>query len=282
MRKILTKIQLSLLLVVASCAAPTAQSIPSTEPYPAGPIQSNHKQSLPTNTPEPTLTSTPSPPSDTPEPSPISTLSLPSMEEIESEQIETSSEDRILRGTLIKRGDVAVILAPMFDRTRNSWMTFAHTIAMSGFTVLAFDYPGFGASSGEFRWSNVNTDTAAVIDYLHQRGYKQIVCIGASLGAFGCLGAALLDPSLKGLVIISDGLTTVSDNEAAVLLMPKLYIVADEPDDIKIPMEETFQKLPEPKQFEKLEVKSHGTNLFRSEKGEEFQDLLLDFLENLP
>lgn len=253
------------LLLFSGCANSATEVIPTTEP--ATPLP-------PTDTPEPVATQAPT---DTPEPTATATIAYTPTAEIKTEQVEVPYEDRIIRGTLVGDGEIVVVLAPMFGENRSSWIAFAKHLASLGHTALAFDFPGFGASTGEFNFTATTFDALAVIDFLYEQGYEQIVCMGASIGASACYEVAVLRPNLAGLVIISAPVETTPE-EAAILLMPKLLVTGDEP-DVKGPMKETYQLLPAPKQFELINEKRHGTEMLNT--GDELRDILVDFLENL-
>ena len=261
------------MLLFSGCANPATEVISSTQPTEIDtPLP-------PTDTSEPVVSPTSQPPTDTPEPTATATTAYTPTPEIKTEQVEVPYEDRIIRGTLVGEGEIAVVLAPMFGENRASWMPFAKHIASLGFTALAFDYPGFGASSGEFNWTAVKFDTLAVIDFLHERGYERIVCMGASIGASACYETAVLRPNMAGLVVISSPVEATAE-DAAILLMPKLLVTGDEP-EVKGPMKENYQLLSAPKQFKSINNKAHGTNLLNTDARDEFIDILVDFLENL-
>jgi pimeloyl-ACP methyl ester carboxylesterase len=199
--------------------------------------------------------------------------------DVRRDNIEAAYEDRVIRGTLLGDGEVAVILAPMFELTRSSWMSFAKELAATGYTALAFDYPGFGTSDGNFDWNKLDKDTAAVIDYLVERGYEKIVCIGGSSSAYGCLGAAYLRSEIAGLVLISDGISDPTKTENAGLLMPKLLVYGDEDAEVTDIMDALYAGFPDPKLLVVLPEKSHGTNLLS--ESDELQPILMEFLEGL-
>jgi pimeloyl-ACP methyl ester carboxylesterase len=219
-------------------------------------------------------------PTDTSTPTAAPTVAPTPTRAIYQEQIEVAYEDRVIRGTLVGEGGTAVVLAPMIAHSRSSWMPFAEHLATQGFTALAFDFPGSGAS-GEFSWSSPPFDVVAVIDFLRERGYERIVCLGASLGAFGCFKAAVLRSDLAGLVIIADGITATTGEEAATLLMPKLFVRGRDANDIVQAMHDVYQLVPTPKEFVTLSAPAHGTDLFHSDDKDEFRDLLVEFLESI-
>lgn len=260
-----------LLILLSACGSASADTIPTTVPT---------DTAVPppaTSTPEPTQTEKPSP-TDTPVPTPTASITPTPEPKIKSEQVQVTYEDKVIRGTLVGEGDIAVVLAPMFGEPRGSWIDFAKYIASLGYTALAFDFPGTGTSSGNFSFDGTTFDALAVIGYLREQGFERIVCMGGSLGGGACFEAAKIDLNLAGLVILSSPFNTTAE-EVSELVMPKLLVVGNEPSDVTGPMRETFKLLPDPKQFETIPQKAHGTQLLTA--GDELRDLLVEFLENI-
>ena len=270
---------LLMLLLISACVQPADVITPSVLP-------TKTSTTLPpteTMTPQqPTNTSTPLPPTGTPtlQPTVTATNAATATPDILRELIEIPYEDRVIRGTMLGDGEIAVILAPMWGEDRSSWLKFAKHIAPLGFTALAIDFPGAGASTGDISFTKVNFDVVAVIDFLKELGYEQIVCMGASMGAGACFEAALLRPGLAGLVVVAAPPETTAD-EAATLLMPKLFVVGDEP-EVKSAMSKDYQILPMPKEFKTLADTAHGTDLLNTDSREEFSNILVEFLDGLP
>ena len=256
MKKILALCILLMLLVACAPEAP-----PSTSTLP------------------PANTATLEPPTDIPEPTATTTPDYTPTPDIPRELIEVPYDDRIIRGTMVGDGPVAVILAPMFGETRANWMPFAKYIATLGYTAVAIDFPGSGISTGSFSYSKVNTDVVAVFDFLKARGYEKIVCMGGSLGAGACFQAARMRPEMTGVVVIAAPPVT-TEEEATMLTMPKLFLVGKEP-DLKKEMDAIYALLPEPKEFKTINNPAHGTNLLHTDAAEEFMGILVEFLESL-
>ena len=260
------------LLLISSCAQPEAEianetqvEIVSTTQPPAPTSTSTSKPTLP-------------PPTDTPGPTELPAPTGTAVNSVKKEQISVPRDENIIRGTMVGDGEIAVVLAPLFGESRGRWLKFAEYIAPLGYTAVAFDFPGpYGSSSGEFKFDQVQFDALAVIEYLRELGYEHIVCMGASIGADACFKAALIDPSLAGFVVISAPEET-TEEEAAVLSMPKLLISGDE-QDVKGPLETTYQLLPDPKQFVFINQKAHGTEMLNT--GDELRDILVEYLDDL-
>lgn len=236
----------------------------------------------PSNTPGPTETHPSLPPTSTPEPSLTATVQAIATPDIPSEQVQVPYEDRVIRGTLLGDGETVVILAPIFNTTRAVWMSFAKHIASLGYSVLAFDFPGYGASTGDFSWSKIGPDVSAVISYLQQeRGFERVVCVGASIGGSACFEAAFSASNLSGLIILSAPLEPPPEEALANLTMPKLMVIGtlrdEEHEDVEGLMREIFSSMPEPKQLEP--VQQRGSDLVPV--NDDVRDLLVAFLDNL-
>jgi pimeloyl-ACP methyl ester carboxylesterase len=127
----------------------------------------------------------------------------------------------------------------------------------------------------------------AAIQFLQERGYQRIVCMGASMGGTACLRAAL-DHELAGLVVIASPLssgtpTDTKSDELSGLTLPKLFICAenDRYSQVIPQMKQMFDLSPDPKQLKFFPGTAHGTELFDTEHGDEFRQLLLNFVEGL-
>lgn len=262
------------LLLFSGCAQASTEVINTTLPT------ETNSPLPPSDTPEPVASPTPQIPTDTPEPTATATIAYSPTPDIPKESVEVTYEDRVIRGTMVGDGDLAVVLAPMFGQSRGSWAQFADHIASLGFTTLAFDFPGpFGTSSGEFKFDGVQFDAIAVINFLRERGYERIVCIGASIGATACFEAARIDTTLAGFAVISAPVE-VTPEDATALLMPKLLVSSiDNEMDVEGPLRDAYQLLSNPKQYEHINQEAHGTELLNT--GDELHKILVDFLENL-
>ena len=123
----------------------------------------------PTSMPERTMT---------PEPVPTATS-------VSAETVTFTTEDNVaLSGTLFGDGKIAVILAHQGTPGTNqtAWHPFARLLSEHGYAVLAFDFRGVGQSAGKLVYRNLAMDVSAAVQFLQNRGYQKIVCIGASMG----------------------------------------------------------------------------------------------------
>ena len=211
---------------------------------------------------------------------------------IPSEQVTFITEDHVtLSGTLFDNGKVAVILAhqgtPGADKT--TWYPFARLLAERGYTALAFDFRGVGQSQGTLRYRDLAIDVKAAGQFLRERGYSQIVCIGASMGGTACISNAVHDEYM-GLVTLASTMMAgsgnnslqLADEDIAKLKLPKLFITAD--GDYPTVVHDTKRMVElstEPKSLLLLPGTQHGTNLFSTNAGETLTTAILEFLDNL-
>jgi dienelactone hydrolase len=227
---------------------------------------------------------------------PTSLSGITNTHQVTAEEISFTTEDEVkLAGTLylLRESNIAVVLAHQgtTGADQRTWQPFAKLIAEKGFTALTFDFRGRGQSEGFLRVERLDKDIRAAIEFLHNQGFKRIVCIGASMGGSACLKTAL-DTDLTGLVIIASPMNLghyrdVGPEDFPKLTMPKLYVCAENdtadghPTGLANPITSMYKISPEPKGIRLFPGTAHGTELFDTEYGNEFRELLVDFLEGL-
>jgi len=263
------------LLLLVGCTSPQQPASPTT-------IITQKVLSL-----SPTIPSSLTPkPSATPSPTP----------EISGIEVNFTTEDgKKLAGTLFEPGlaDIAVVLAHQgtTGTDQKSWQPFAKEISGRGFSSLTFDFRGRGDSEGPFVVSEIVKDLDAAVNFLHQQGYERIVCIGASMGGSACLATAL-DNNYEGLGVIASprklsATVGIRVSEFPMLTMPKLFVCAEKDQVAGMPSglaRETvamYDASPHPKQIAIIPGTEHGTFMFAGEFGDEFREVLLNFLDGL-
>jgi len=121
--------------------------------------------------------------------------------------------------------EVTVVLAHMRGANRATWDPIIGPLNDAGNTTLAFDFRGYGESTGE-RDTHLDTDLAAAVNRARADGASKIVIIGASMGGTAVLeGGARL--SADGVVAISapaEFLGLDGGAGAALLTVPTLLI----------------------------------------------------------
>jgi pimeloyl-ACP methyl ester carboxylesterase len=194
-----------------------------------------------------------------------------------------------LTGIVYGQGDTAVILAHMMASEQAAWQPFAQELAEKGYTALTFDFRGNGRSGGKLNYVALDKDVQAAIAFLHDHGFSQIVCVGASMGGTACAKAAIT-PGLAGLVVISSPITVSTMSSGGIrlvisdfkkLTLPKLFVVAKGDSDVFESVKTMHDLSPKPKQVTVLPGSAHGTNILSSADGLALRDLLLEFLQGL-
>ncbi len=283
--KFVSTIILVLALSLTACGSQASETqIESSPQQTSNDVAST---SLPSKPILPSVTPTLPPQTSTATTAPTSTIPPSATPEVRVELVNFTTSDNIkLAGTLFGEGGLAVILAHMGmpDVDQQSWQPFARSLAARGFTVLTFDFRGRGESTGFLEYNKLPYDMDAAIQYLNERGFSRIVCVGASMGGTACMRAAL-DHDLVALGVIASVLSNgkpneVSTNEVRQLNLPKIFVYGmnDFP-AVVMDMKIISEFATEPKILQVYPTSAHGTNIFATEYGSQFSELLTNFLE---
>ncbi len=279
---------LIVLATLSGCVSPQsppspASPVPTITPLPPTPTTAPPPTEIPTQTPEPSPTETQGP---TAEPSPTGTPDVP------FETVSITTEDGIdIAATLFGEGDRAVILLHMGKGTvarisQKSWHPFARYVAEHGYAALTIDFRGRGQSGGEMVTNLLILDAQAAVAFLQERGFSEIVCVGAGMGGTTCMRLAL-DGELAGIVILSSSMEAGESNKVtaqdlASLTIPKLYIYGEK-DGLGFPaaMQGIYAASAGPKELLVCDNAAHGTELLYSSCGEDVHQHILAILEEL-
>ncbi|MEW5869052.1 MAG: hypothetical protein AB1894_07235 [Chloroflexota bacterium] len=221
---------------------------------------------------------------------PTATLPRPTATEAampEGQAVSFMTEDsvRLVGRFYPAAGGTAVIFAHMGLTEQSSWQEFAGLVASRGVPALTFDFRCYGDS--ECTGSNTLLhlkDMQAAMAFLGGRGYRSVMCVGASLGGEVCASTALHE-ELAGLVVIAGPQPTRMQGKSfpESLVdpgMPKLFIVTegDRYEPVRTAVREMYDQSPEPKALKVFPGVAHGTELFFTEQAEAFRQTLLDFI----
>jgi pimeloyl-ACP methyl ester carboxylesterase len=137
-----------------------------------------------------------------------------------------------LDGRLFGRGETGVILAHMRPADQTSWYPFAQVLADTGrYTVMTFDFRGYGDSTGEKQFDRIDTDLEAAYEYMRDvLGFDRVFLVGASMGGTASLVVGSRVP-VEGVISISspeqfppiDATLTVGGITA-----PKLFVSSED------------------------------------------------------
>lgn len=209
-------------------------------------------------------------------------VSFPAPNSTTPQADDDEDEDIVLDGRVFGDGPVGVILAHMRTADQTSWFSFATDLAASGdFTVLTFDFRGYGASTGDKQFDRIDTDLAAAIDYMRQElAIDEVFLVGASMGGTAALvAAARVD--VAGVVSISspgqfpplDATETVAD-----VAEPKLFITAEDDVPAFRSQAEFWELAVEPKEQYVYKGNAHGTAIFDTADGPDLERRIIAFL----
>jgi pimeloyl-ACP methyl ester carboxylesterase len=219
-------------------------------------------------TPQVLLSSTPSSASITTEPSaspsPAPTLtSTPVLFEEGSFVLSLKNGQRF-EGRVRGHGSTVVILANMSSGDESQWAPLYESLNKDQYLIVTYPWLYNAA---------VIDETEVLLEHLRSAGFERVICIGASLGATAC-GWLANQPEMIGLVFIAGPVKHKLDE----IEVPKLFI-AGERDRFSRNTKLDYEQAAEPKEIVLYPTSRHGTDLFDSDHGDEFLDVLLTFID---
>jgi pimeloyl-ACP methyl ester carboxylesterase len=183
--------------------------------------------------------------------------------DVPTEDVTFNSDDGVeLAGRIYGDGTTAIVCSHMANRSKADFASSGPRLAAAGFTVLAYDGRGDGASSQGEPAERVR-DLLAAIDLVRSRGATKVFLLGASRGGSLSLNAAMQTP-VDGVVTLSappppDGAAAV-----AAVTVPSLY-VNSENDDFADSTQAMYDAANEPKELQMYSGRGHGVALFSSQ-----------------
>jgi dipeptidyl aminopeptidase/acylaminoacyl peptidase len=105
------------------------------------------------------------------------------------------------------RNRAAIVLTHGTNADRSSMVEETRILSEAGFGVLAFDWPGNGASEGRVRWSREERQAlTAAVDWLTRRPAVdpgKLGGLGFSMGGYVMAQVAAQDPRLRAVVLVA-------------------------------------------------------------------------------
>ncbi|MCI0393510.1 MAG: alpha/beta fold hydrolase [Chloroflexi bacterium] len=177
-----------------------------------------------------------------------------------------------------------VMLLHMNGGQRQDWDQIAPQLAKAGYAVLAVDMRGHGETGGSSDWQQTPDDLQQVWAYFTGRkdvDPERTAIVGASIGSSMALLAAVAEPAIRTVVLLSPGLNyfnvTTDDAITAYGERPVL-IVASEEDTESAESARTLSELALGEvQLEMVQGAGHGTAMFDAQP--ELLDLILAWLD---
>lgn len=93
-----------------------------------------------------------------------------------------------LEGVIIPQWDhvetkrTAVVLGHMFPSDQTSWWPVGNLLAGEGYTVLTFNFRGYGRSQGSKEIGQIDRDLEAALAFVREKGFDRVFLVGASMG----------------------------------------------------------------------------------------------------
>jgi pimeloyl-ACP methyl ester carboxylesterase len=180
--------------------------------------------------------------------------------------------------------NLGVVLAHGGRFTKVSWAPQAQTLVKAGFRVLAFDFRGFGQSTGpgdsDPLAAPLHLDVLAAVRYLKAADAKTVAVVGGSMGGTAAADASIEAPGEIDRLVL---LAAKGSRPAEKLKVRKLFIVSRDdvggPDIPRLPgIRAQYEQAPEPKELVVLEGSAHAQFLFATDQGERLMGEILRFL----
>jgi pimeloyl-ACP methyl ester carboxylesterase len=186
-----------------------------------------------------------------------------------------------LRGLRSGEGDRWAVLVHGEGRDLDGWRPLAGFLADHGFSVLAIDLPGHGASDDPWESALAVPAVVAAIEFARSAGSQQIHLVGEGVGAMAALAAAT-DPTRQVASIVA--ISPAADEGVAELIevrearAPKLILVGSLSPDALECAEAVFRAAIGPCHMVKLPVAAQGTDLLAGEWGVHVREKVLEHL----
>ena len=154
-------------------------------------------------------------------------------------------------------------------------------LADRGFSVLAFDLPGHGASDDPWESALALPAVVAAIDFARSESSRQLHLVGEGVGAMAALAAAA-DPARQVASIVA--ISPHADDRVAALLdvrearAPKLIVVGSLSPSALEGAEAVFRGAIGPCEMVQFPVASQGTDLLAGEWGGHAREKVLEHL----
>ncbi|BCL77062.1 hypothetical protein JHS3_27980 [Jeongeupia sp. HS-3] len=197
----------------------------------------------------------------------------------------TSDDGLKLDGRRYGKGDAWIIVSHQSNRDQASWEDFAAALAKDGYTVLSYDFRGYGLSQGKQAPGDAGTDLKAALAYARSEGAQRLGLVGASMGAIATVAtAAQTTPQAVVLMSISPsyGSLAASDDALKALTVPRLFVSAKY-DSSHADSERMAATASAADTLIVSKGGGHGTDIFGGTDGAAIQQKVVAFLEaNVP
>jgi uncharacterized protein len=193
----------------------------------------------------------------------------------ETEVTFEASDGVTLVGRIFGEGDVGVVLAHMGrpGDTQADWYRLARALAARGYTALTYNRRGVcnararECSGGSDDYASNWQDVVGAADFLRERGAREVILIGASIGAMASLHALVTGSVDAAAFVEIAGVNdrsgyAFSREQLEALEGAKLFVSsADDPYSAADAARGWHRWAKQPKQLEILPGSAHGTDM---------------------
>jgi pimeloyl-ACP methyl ester carboxylesterase len=189
----------------------------------------------------------------------------------------STADGLTLEGTLYPAGSTWVLLAHMYPADMTSWFDFAAAAQEAGYTALAYNNRGYGASDAGTPL-DVGADALAAFAYARANGAQAVFFFGASMNGAAALFLAA-EEELAGLVTLS-GVpawdNTPGIDRAPEVTAPALFVAAEDDGDAVATAQAMADAVAGEARVVAYPTGGHGTEMFGDNPG--LTGLLLEFV----
>jgi len=188
-----------------------------------------------------------------------------------------ADDGRMLTGVLVEtpqRPSPAVVLVPMLGQSKDAWQPVAQRLADAGIASLAIDLPGSTVPEDPAGLAAWHLDVRAALGYLASRPDVRpnaIGLAGASLGANLAVLAAVADPRVRALALVSPSLDYRGVRIEAPMRQlgarPAMLVASLRDPYAARTVRELTKDPPGPRDARWAEARAHGTALLAAEPG---------------
>jgi len=159
---------------------------------------------------------------------------------------------------------------------KESWYFLARKLLEEKISALAIDFRGYGNSKGGAT-SKKYFDILGAVEYLKQKGFKEIDIMGGSMGGAAVLEALSRheDPLIGKIILLAPaGGPPITSNTIS-----KLFIVSKE-EGLYQRVRTIYTQSSEPKTLKEFPGKYHAQNMFKADYADHLVEMMIHFIHN--
>jgi alpha/beta superfamily hydrolase len=202
------------------------------------------------------------------------------------ETVTFESDDGIgLSGVWYGTGDKVVIFSHQYNHDQDSWKPLVDRFVEQGYAVLTYNFRGYPPSAGTVDIANIGHDLTAAVAFAKGHGASHFALVSASMGGIATVPAAVeVKPDAYVLVSAPAAFGGLEATDAALIASDAAKLFINSENDPAVgDTRHMAEVAKEPKALEIYPSAMHGTDLFKTAKGDEILARIVGFVdENLP